>query len=108
MLAYESHQSVEGVGAADYLKVEPKGPATRRRPDDDLADRREQTAVDQMLAHEAVSTTHGGDAPIGVFGVGTHEEDLRLRPCLLDASRHLQPVEVRHHQVRDYDVRTFA
>jgi len=32
MLAYESHQSVEGVGAADYLKVEPKGPATRGRP----------------------------------------------------------------------------
>ena len=38
-------------------------------PDDDLADRWQQTAVDQVLVHEAVSATHGGAAPIGVLGV---------------------------------------
>jgi hypothetical protein len=32
MLGYESHQSFESVGAAEYLKVEPKGPATRGQP----------------------------------------------------------------------------
>jgi len=78
------------------------------RPADDLANCREQTGVDQVLAHESVSATHGGDVLLRILGVSAHQEDLPLRSFLLDASRQLQPVEARHHQVRDYDVGAFV
>ena len=71
------------------------GDGCGQRPDDDFANHRQKTAVNRQLVHKGVSATHGGDALVG-FGIGTHEDDLRVRPFVLDASRQLQSVEAGH------------
>lgn len=75
--------------------------------DDDITDSRQKAALKPQLVHNGVSLTHVDNALAG-FGVGRHEDDLRLRPFVLDAPRQLQSVEAGHEQVRDHDVGAFA